>query len=90
MSHYIETEINETPCAFYVNVICDDQSFDYSYGSQNATEHRIGFEFEVEDWEGCTKEQALQWCETNASKLIEREMREIESDKLERQLADLD
>lgn len=83
MAHLIETEIDGVECAFYVDVLCNDDSFDYAYGSQRTTEHRISFEFEIEHWEGCTKAQALQWCEDNASRLIEREIKAIESNRME-------
>lgn len=88
MSHFIETEINGADCAFYVKVILSDGSFGHAFG----TEHRIDVEFEIEDCEGCTVRQAQNWCELphNASRLIEREIKEIESDRLESKLARLE
>ncbi len=79
MSHLIETEINGEPCAFEVNVILSDGSFEHHFG----TAYRADVDFDVESWEGCSRAAALQWCNDNASKLIDKEMTKLAEDLAE-------
>ena len=70
MTRFIEAVIDREEVSFYVDVRVHDASYTHEYGAQE----EIDVHFEIDDCEGCSESQALEWCKAHEDKLIEQAM----------------